>query len=174
MHKKVKNVEIWDLYDENKQKTDIKHIRGNVIPDGFYHLVVNAWVKNSKGEFLITQRAANRPTFPNVYECVTGSVLSGEDGLDGSIRELKEEVGLDFERKDGTIVFSKIRKEVNGKPYNDILEVWLFEYDGEIDLKTATTDEVQKAVWLSKSEIKKLFDKKKLMQDNSYIFDLDI
>lgn len=109
-----------------------------------------------------------------MFECVTGSVFAGEDSLDGAIRELKEEVGLEFNRNDGKLVKTQVRKFLAGKRYSDILDVWLFEYDGEVDLSKATTDEVAQAMWLSKSQIKELFDSGKLMHDNDYIFEMDI
>ena len=66
--------------------------RRAVTIDG-YHLVVHVWIRNSKGEYLISQRSANRPTYPLMWECVGGSVVKGEDSLQGAIREAKEEVG---------------------------------------------------------------------------------
>lgn len=103
---------------------------------------VHVWIRNSKGEYLISQRSANRPTYPLMWECVGGSALKGEDSLLGAIREAKEEAGVDLVPENGQVLFSKTRKIINGKIYNDIIDVWLFEYDGEVDLSNATTDEV--------------------------------
>ena len=167
-------MEIWDLYDENKNKLNTKHVRGEDIPEGCFHLVVNVWVRNSKGEFLISQRAANRKAYPRVFECVTGSVFAGEDSFDGAVRELKEEVGIDVKKEDAKLVKTEVRKFVGGKRYSDILDVVLFDYDGEVDLANATTDEVAQVLWLDKAGIKELYDSGKLMHDNDYIFDLDI
>ena len=80
-------MEVWDLYDENKNITGKYCIRGNEISDNLYHLVVHVWIKNSKGEYLISQRSENRPKFPLKWECVGGSVLKGETSLHGAIRE---------------------------------------------------------------------------------------
>ena len=55
---------------------------------------MHVWIRNSKGEYLISQRSANRPTFPLMWECVGGSVVKGEDSMQGAIREAKEEVGI--------------------------------------------------------------------------------
>ena len=78
------------------------HVRGEQLPIDGYHLVVHVWIRNSKGEYLIAQRSANRTAFPLVWECVDGSVLKGEDSLQGALREVKEEVGVDLlpEKKD--------------------------------------------------------------------------
>lgn len=163
-------MEIWDLYTENREKTGKTHIRGFQIPKGCYHLVVHVWIKNKKGEYLISQRAADRPTCPLMFECVGGSVLAGESSIDGAVREVKEEVGLNLNPADGKLIFSEIRDEVNGKPYQNILDVWMFEYDGELQLDKATTNEVAACQWMSVGEIKKLCDDGKLVDSLYYFF----
>lgn len=77
----VPDAEIWDLYDENRELLGKNHVRGEQLPIDGYHLVVHVWIHNSKGEYLIAQRSANRPTFPLAWECVDGSVIKGEDSL---------------------------------------------------------------------------------------------
>ena len=56
-------MEIWDLYDENRNIIG-EHIRGNELPDNGYHLVVHVWIKNSNGQFIISQRSAGRKQNP--------------------------------------------------------------------------------------------------------------
>ena len=158
-------MEIWDLYDKNGKLTGKDHIRGEKVPDGYFHLVVHVWIKNSKGEYLIAQRAADRPTFPLMWECVGGSVTKGENGLQGAVREVKEEVGIDLSPANGKLVFSRVRKH-----FNDIFEVWLFDYDGDIDLKNATTAEVAQTAWLNRSEIKALFEQGEFVNTLDYFF----
>ena len=163
-------MEVWDLYDENKNITGKYCVRGNEIPNNYYHLVVHVWIKNNKGKYLISQRSENRPTFPLMWECVGGSVLKGESSLQGAIREIKEEVGIDFKKSEGKLVYSKVRKIVYGKKFNDIMDVWLFEYNGEVKLKNATSDEVRDIKWMKKEEIKKLLENNKLVQTLDYFF----
>lgn len=50
------NVEIWDLYDAQGEKTGKTMIRGEAIPVGFYHIGVHIWPMNDKGELLIQRR----------------------------------------------------------------------------------------------------------------------
>lgn len=97
-------MELWDLYNERWELTGRDHIRGEEIPQGYYHLVVHIWIRNSKGEYLISQRSADRPTFPLIWECVGGSVTKGEDSLTGALRETQEEVGLTLSPEDGKLV----------------------------------------------------------------------
>lgn len=164
-------MEIWDLYTKDRVLTDKKHIRGNEMPDNYYHICVHVWIKNSEDKYLISQRSANRPAFPLMWECVGGSVLSGEDSLRGALREVKEEVGIDLNSDSGKLLFSQLRGVIDGKKFNDFMDVWLFEYDGEVDLSKATTDEVACTKWLSRQEIQKLFDYGKLVSTLNYFFD---
>ena len=158
-------MELWDLYTENREPTGRTHVRGEVIPDGYYHLVVHVWIQNSKGEYLISQRAASRPTFPLMWECVGGSVLAGETSLEGALREIKEEVGLDLSPGSGRVILSKTRSSCN-----DIVDVWLFRYDGDVSLRNATTDEVAQVQWLTPVQVRELFDSGRLVESLSYFF----
>lgn len=158
-------MEKWDLYTKCREKTGKEHVRGEKIPEGFYHLVVHIWIRNCKGEYLISQRSANRPTCPLMWECVGGSVLMGESSIDGALREVKEEVGLDLDPETGKILFTKVRST-----FNDILDVWLFEYDGDLHLDAATTDEVADCRWMTVSEIRKLYADNRLVQTLDYFF----
>ncbi len=164
-------MESWDLYTENREKTGEIHVRGNPLPENKYHLVVTVWIKNRFGKYLISQRSETRTSNPLKYESVGGSVLKGEDSLDGALREVKEEVGIDLNPKMGKLVFSEVRKIIDGKQYNDIRDVWLFKYDGDVDLKHATTDEVRQVKWLTPEEIYDLYRTGKMVSTLTLCFD---
>lgn len=166
-------MEKWDLYTKYREKTGEEMIRGERMPEGYYHLTVDVWIRNSRGEYLISQRAANRPSFPLLWECVGGSAVKGESSLEGALREVKEEVGLELRPEDGRLLFTKIRGEgcrYKGKAYNDIKDVWLFDYDGEPKLEAATTDEVADCRWMTAEEVRRLYQEKKLVQSLDYFF----
>lgn len=137
-------------------------LRGEQLPIDGYHLVVHVWIRNAKGEYLISQRSANRSIYPLMWECVGGSIVKGEDSLQGAIREAKEEVGVDLKPENGQVLYTKTRKIINSKIYNDIMDVWLFDYDGEVDLGNATTDEVVQVTWMKRKQIKELFIKERV------------
>ncbi len=166
----VPDAEIWDLYDENRELLGKDHVRGEQLPIDGYHLVVHVWIRNSKGEYLISQRSANRPTNPLMWECVDGSVVKGEDSLQGVLREVKEEVGIDLLPEKGQVVLSDIKKIEFGKVVNKIVDVWLFDYDGEVDLGNATTDEVAQVAWMNREQIKELFDANMFVETLEYFF----
>ncbi len=165
-------MEIWDLYTEDRTLTGKTHVRGEELHDDLYHLVVHVWLRNSRGEYLISQRSANRPTYPLMWETVGGSVLSGETSMQGALREVHEEVGVDLSGCIGKTVFSKVRKIINNSKYNNnIVDVWLFKYDGDADLAKADTDEVCAVKWMTCDEIKELYDDKKFVGTLDYFFD---
>jgi 8-oxo-dGTP pyrophosphatase MutT (NUDIX family) len=167
----MESKEIWDLYNEKRELTGRDQVRGEEIPQGYYHLVVHVWIRNRCGKYLISQRSADRPTHPLKWECVGGSVLKGEDSLTGALRETKEEVGLSLEPKDGKIVRSMIGRIVNGVRVSDIVDVWLFPYDGPVSLETATTKEVAQIAWLDRQQIKELFDQGEFVDTLGYFFE---
>ena len=163
-------MEIWDLYNDRRELVGRDHIRGEAIPHGLYHLVVHIWIRNAKGEYLISQRSASRPTFPLMWECAGGSVIKGEDSLTGALREVREEIGLTLPPEQGKLVYSVTGRIVNGAKLSDILDVWLFEYDGPVSLNQAATDEVAQTVWMSKEQIRALFDAGRLVHSLGYFF----
>ena len=81
-------IEYWDLYDKNRNKLEKTVKRGDYLNDDEYHLVINAWIKNSKNEFLITQRSINKK-HPLMWECTGGSALINETSIDAALREVK-------------------------------------------------------------------------------------
>ena len=66
-------------------------------------------------------------------------------------------------------ILSKICKTLN-VDFGDIMDVWLFEYDGEVNLDNATTDEVAQVAWMNKAQIKELFEQKMFVETLEYFF----
>lgn len=158
-------MEIWDLYDRDRRIIGA-HTRGEPLPTGGYHLVVHVWIKNREGKYLLSQRAADRPSYPLWWETTGGSVLQGETSLQGALRETKEEVGVDLDPAAGRLPFSRRREE-----YQDFMDVWLFEYDGPVDLRSATTAEVAQVRWMTVEEIRTLFDREEFVPPQGYFFE---
>ena len=163
-------MEIWDLYNLDREVVG-EHIRGNAMPVDAYHLVVHIWIRNKHGQYLFTQRSINKKTCPLKWECVGGSVLKGESSLHAAIREVNEEVGIDLSAADGGLVMTQIRDMDGETRVNDINDIYLFEYDGDVNLELATTDEVADFKWITKDEIIELFQKREVVtgiKDLSY------
>lgn len=163
--------ELWDLYGADRAPLGRTHARGEALPEGCFHLVVHVWLRNSRGQYLISQRAASRPTFPLMWETTGGSVLAGEDSLGGALREAWEELGVRLDPKQGRLAFSRVRDWVNGVRFGDILDVWEFAYDGEADL-SAADGEVAQARWMERGEIARLLAEGRLVETLAYFEEL--
>lgn len=107
-------MELWDLYNERRELLQQDHVRGQALPPGTYHLVVHIWIQNSNGQFLMSQRAADRAHDALKWECTGGSVLKGENSYAGAIREVREELGIDLSAVAGELVFSEVRERMHG------------------------------------------------------------
>ena len=167
--------ELWDIYNERLEKTGRLHERGVPIPDGDYHLVVQVWIKNSEGKYLISKRSETRESNPLKWECVGGSVLAGEDSFTAALRESKEEVGVTLDPAKGHKVFTRIRHYRNGRRMHGIVDAFLFQYDGEVDLQYAETpEEVCEVKWATKDEIRALYESGEFVKSLLYFFyDID-
>lgn len=159
--------ELWDLYDKNKNKLNKIVKRGDKLNDDEYHLVVNSWIKNDKNEFLITQRSPNK-SHPLMWECTGGSALKGEESIDAAIREAREELGIYVSKKDAKYIGSTLRY-YPGCP--DILDVWLFKSNVDINNIKIQQEEVNDAMWANKNKIMELYEEGKF-DANAYFQDI--
>lgn len=150
-------MEYWDLYDYTGKKKNKIAIRGAKLNNDDFHLVVNAWIINDDGEFLITQRSANK-SHPLMWECTGGSALIGESSLQAAIREVKEELGIDVSG-DGAIFIGESRRFYDSCP--DILHVWLFKSNEKIDNVRIQEEEVNDVMWASRKKILQLLQNNK-------------
>lgn len=88
-------MELWDAYDKDGNKLGGRLVRGEVIPDGRYHLVAEVLVRHSDGSYLLMQRSFEKDAYPGRYEASAGgSALKGESALEAARRELSEETGI--------------------------------------------------------------------------------
>lgn len=157
--------EIWDIYDRERNKTGRTHRRGELLGEGNYHLTVHIWIKNSRGEFLITKRAPHKG-FPNMWECTGGSAISGDDSLTAALREVREETGLSLSPENGNIIHSY-------RKHDYFCDVWLFQEDHELSevvlCPEETTDKMladakkiremlKEGIFINYSYIDKVFD----------------
>lgn len=144
--------ELWDLVDINGRKTGILHERERVdfIPEGMFHIVVDIWTKRGK-EILLTQRHPSKP-YPLKWENTGGSVIAGEETLDGAVRELKEETGLSAQRD--RLIY--LGREINYKR-KGMYESYLFIMEDEQELHLQA-EEVVAAKFVRLNEMDKYKD----------------
>lgn len=114
-------VEYFDAYDINENKLGFQIMRGNAVPKGCYHMVVEIFTVTKTGKVLTTKRHPNKH-FPLYYEVTAGSVLAGEDSLEAAVRELAEETGIQVPTSQLIFLGGGINKDVIYKDYLAVIE----------------------------------------------------
>lgn len=166
-------MELWDIYDSNKQRTGRTMKRNDwCLKDGEYHLTVLGVIVRPDGKFLITQRVMTKAWAPGWWEVSGGGVMAGEDSIDAVKREIKEETGLDVSKSEGGYLFS-YHRENPGEGDNYFVDIYRFVMDfDESDVKIqeaeaagfklATVDEIKElaaqGIFLHYDSIKQAFE----------------
>lgn len=166
-------MELWDIYDSNKQKTGRTMKRNDwCLKEGEYHLTVLGVVVRPDGKFLITQRVMTKSWAPGWWEVSGGGVMAGEDSADAVKREVLEETGLDVSNCEGGYLFS-YHRENPGEGDNYFVDIYRFVMDfDESDVKIqkeeaagfklATAEEIRElaaqGIFLHYDSIKQVFE----------------
>ena len=146
-------MELWDIYNDERQKTGKDIARGDELQPGEYHLVVHACIFNSKGEMLIQQRQPFKEGWSNMWDWTCGgSALKGETSQMAIERELFEELGIELDmdnvRPNLTVNFTK--------GFNDI---YLINKDINLSILKLQYEEVQAVKWATREEIISMIEK---------------
>jgi isopentenyldiphosphate isomerase len=140
-------MEIWDMYDINRNKTNRTMVRGESIEKDNYHLIVHVCVFNSKDEMLIQQRQPFKKGWSNMWDITAGgSAIKDDTSQSAAERELYEEIGL-------RVDFKNIRPHMTINFNNGFDDVYLIEQEVDIDDLSLQYEEVQNVKWASKEEI---------------------
>lgn len=141
--------EILDLYTRSHIPTGRVCERGRPTARGEYRLTVDVWMRNRRGQWLISKRTPNK-TFPGMWECTGGYVLAGERSAAAALREVKEELGLALDPSKG----KWWRTQVFDRPKDArIGDVWVFAHDCPIGDVVFQEGETCGAIWASSDEI---------------------
>ena len=124
-------MELWDIYDINKQPTGRTMERNDWnMKEGDYHLTVLGVVARPDGKFLITRRVMTKAWAPGWWEVSGGAVQAGETSEEAVFREVKEETGLDVSKAEGGYQFT-YRRENPEEGDNYFVDVYRFILDFE-------------------------------------------
>lgn len=117
-------MEIFDAFDENGVALGYDLVRGESIPLGVYHKIVQIYTIDENNRILITQRHPMKH-FGYYWEITAGSVIKGEDELSAAVRELEEETGIKVKKEDLSLI----------KSYFGQNSIW-YSYIHKVDMQT--------------------------------------
>jgi isopentenyl-diphosphate delta-isomerase len=122
---------------------------------GDMYRVTSLWLKNSRGEVLLAQRALSKKKDPGKWSCaVAGTVDEGEDYDANIIKEIQEEIGITMLLED---LVRGPKMLVHGGT-NDFFDQW---YIGSVPADTALVrqeEEVADLRWMNPQEVLKILD----------------
>lgn len=148
-------MEIWDAYDRQGVKTGTELIRGEEIGEGLYHLVCEVVVRHADGDYLLLQRDFRKEAYPGMEEIgAGGSALQGETPLQGAIRELREESGIEAGK------LEELYRIVNEESHA-IHHGYLCVTDAPKDSVALQEGETISYRWISREELIAFYDSEK-------------
>ena len=149
--------EFWDVYDKDRNKTGRLHERGKPMKAGDYHLVVQIWIMNGNGEFLISKRTPGITGWAGLWQTTGGSAVAGDGSLKTALKETSEEIGVVLDTKNGQLFkqYSLPHTDDNGSAFYDI---WLFRQEVDISAIVLQPDETCDAMWTSQETIRQMLD----------------
>lgn len=145
-------MEKFDVYDDNRLPTNKTYERGKKLSKNENRMVVHICIFNSKGDMLIQQRQSSKKFFPNMFDIsCSGGAISGETSRESAKRELKEELGLDYD-------FSNERPVLTVNFENGFDDYYIVDFDADFSNLTLQKEEVQSVRWANLNEITKMID----------------
>lgn len=152
--------ELRDLYDINSNKTNKTYHKGEIIPEGYYPMVVMTVIRNSKGEFLMQKRVESKG---GDWGVTGGHPKSGETPIEGIVTEVKEELGLDFNKED----FIEYDSGCDGK---DCYKMYFVNKDINIEDIKIQEEELSEVKWFTMDELNNMVKSKELNEDQISCF----
>lgn len=144
-------MELFDLYDRERNKTGRTMERGTPIPKGCYHTVVHICVFNSDGKMLIQRRQPFKHGWSGMWDItVGGSAVSGDTSLSAAIRETSEEIGL-------TLAPDELRRVLTIETATGVFDdIYIVKKDLDETALTLQYEEVEQVKWADIDEIKSM------------------
>lgn len=87
--------EYIDILNKKGEPNGETCLKSEAHKKGIYHASAHIWIFDNDKNVLIQKRAANKDTFPNLWDIsVAGHISAGEAPLTSALREVEEEIGM--------------------------------------------------------------------------------
>lgn len=172
--------ELFDILDENGNKTGIQKTKKEMHEQGLWHQAVHVWIFNSKGEILLQKRAKDKDYWPDLWDIsAAGHISAGETVKQAVVREIKEEIGIKVSLSQlKKMEIRKHEKHIDEINYHnkEFDHVFLFRFDGDISKLKFEDKEVEGVKFISIKQLEKELKDQKLSKDyvpqGKYYFDV--
>ncbi|HFI0102557.1 TPA: NUDIX domain-containing protein [Streptococcus suis] len=143
-------MELWNAYTADGQLTDHTLTRGQAIPDGLYHLVVECIIRHRDGSTLFMKRDSTKPSYPDYYEATAGgSALFGEIAEQAILREVREETGIE-------LTATQLRHHTHFVAHDDqcLFHCYWAETDWDKSAIQLQAEETSNYIWIPQEKLK--------------------
>ncbi len=124
-------MEYIDIFDKNNNPTGEIKEKTKAHEEGNFHRTAHIWIMNDNKELLLQKRSATKETHPNCWDISgAGHIRAGETVIEGAIRELKEELGVEANEND--FKFIAIVKNIKNPQNQEFAYVYLLESSNTI------------------------------------------
>jgi|MTBAKSStandDraft_1061840.scaffolds.fasta_scaffold00815_13 isopentenyldiphosphate isomerase len=145
-------MEIFDLYDRDRNRTGETMLRGQRPPKGRYHMVVHICIFNQDGQMLIQKRSKAKGFWAGMWDVsVGGAAQIGDSSWQAAQRELVEELGIEFD-------FSEVRPAVTVNFEFGFDDVYLINLNPELSELHLQVDEVAEVAWADQNTIMEMIE----------------
>ena len=147
--------EYWDLYDANRNPLGRTIKRGDAFAEGEYYVCCEIWIQNSEGKLLMTQRHPDKKA-GGLWEFTGGGVLAGETTSQAVVREAEEELGVQVNESEVSLLEVYQHK-------NYFMDIYVVKKDVDIATLVLQPEEVVDAKWVSHEELLKMIEEKQVV-----------
>ena len=162
--------ELIDVYNNKKERTGkiVERKRGASLEKGEYIISVTCWIINKDGKILLTQRKTDKHN-GGMWEPTTGLVVSGENSLQGIIRELNEEIGIRINPSEIKLIKEIIEERTDINFFRDI---YLIRKDIDLNTLKYKDGEVVNAKYVTIGEFNSMLSNKQTLEYLKYFVNL--
>ena len=150
-------MELWDLYDENRNVTGRTMVRGTPIPEGYYRLVAHVCIFDREGRMLIQHRVPTKRGWPDRWDLSAGgAAVAGDTSRTCAERETFEELGVRLD-------LSGTRPVLCVNFYEGFNDVYCVTADVDLNTVKLQPTETDAVRWATEEEVLALIDEDKFI-----------